>query len=409
MFRFIHSADWQLGARFAQFGARAPALREARLSTLRRTLGLARQHAVDAFLVAGDLFEDNQVDNSLVTAVLDAFRAFPDVPVFLLPGNHDPASGPDSLWERPALRAAPAHVKVLSTAQAVDLGGGVHLLAAPLHQKLSTLDPSLKLRDLAASVPAGALKIGLTHGALAIEGKHQPNDFPIALDAASRAGLDYLGIGHWHSWIAETDGGRIVMPGTPEPDRFDHERCGLVALVELPGPGQPPRVEPLPVATLAWESLVFDVLAAEAARATIEQSLAASLPRADTTVVRVTLKGNATPQTRRALHAWLDTALAPFFVAQRIDRTTLSLSAPELFDLRHRHPLLAQVLSDIDRLELLATGASSTDVAPAAAPLTLAEAQALLARSRTDLSTLKTEDFALLRQVLLQTMQEVAS
>ena len=71
--------------------------------------------------------------------------------------------------------------------------------------------------------------------------------------------------------------------------------------------------------------------------------------------------------------------------------------------------MLAQVLSDIDRLELLATGASSTDVAPAAAPLTLAEAQALLARSRTDLSTLKTEDFALLRQVLLQTMQEVAS
>ena len=30
-------------------------------------------------------------------------------------------------------------------------------------------------------------------------------------------------------------------------------------------------------------------------------------------------------------------------------------------------------------------------------------------KTRTDLSTLKTEDFALLRQVLLQTMQEVAS
>src|SRR5436853_182870 len=134
MFRFIHSADWQLGARFAQFGAKGAALRAARLQTLRRALELARSRAVDAFIVARDL-------------------------------------------------------------------------------------------------PAGAAAIGVTHGAPAIEGKHQPNDFPIALDAASRAGLAYLAIGHWHNWLADLDGGRIVMPGTPEPDRFDHERCGFVSLV----------------------------------------------------------------------------------------------------------------------------------------------------------------------------------
>ena len=31
-----------------------------------------------------------------------------------------------------------------------------------------------------------------------------------AADAASRAGLDYLAIGHWHNWLADADGGRIV-------------------------------------------------------------------------------------------------------------------------------------------------------------------------------------------------------
>ncbi|MBL9208603.1 MAG: DNA repair exonuclease [Opitutaceae bacterium] len=420
MFRFIHSADWQLGARFSQFGARASQLREARLTTLRRALDLARQQAVDAFLIAGDLFEDNQVDNALVTAVIDLFRERPDVPVYLLPGNHDPASGPDSIWERPAFRNAPSHVRVLTTAQALDLGGGVHLLAAPLHQKLSTLDPSLKLRDLAASLPSGTLKIGLTHGALAIEGKHQPNDFPIALDAASRAGLDYLAIGHWHSWISETDGGRIVMPGTPEPDRFDHERCGQVALVELAGPGVPAKVVALPVATLTWESLSFDFLSADASRSSLEHAFNALRERAATCVVRVTLKGNATPQGRRETLAWLEGALAPFFVSQRIDRTALALSAPELADLQHRHPLLAQVLNDIDRMEVLATGSGSVSlpplgegtgvaaVAPPTAPLSLAEAQRLLDHSRTDLASLKTEDFVLLRQVLLQTLQEVA-
>ena len=44
MFRFIHTADWQLGARFSQFGATGRVLREARLGTLAKTLALARQH-----------------------------------------------------------------------------------------------------------------------------------------------------------------------------------------------------------------------------------------------------------------------------------------------------------------------------------------------------------------------------
>jgi len=55
MVRFIPSADWQLGARFQQFGAKADALRAARLTTLRRALELAREEAVDAFLLASPL------------------------------------------------------------------------------------------------------------------------------------------------------------------------------------------------------------------------------------------------------------------------------------------------------------------------------------------------------------------
>ncbi len=66
MYRFIHSADWQLGARFAQFGLQGDRLRAARLDTLRRTLDLSRKHEADAFPIAGNLVEDNQVDESIV-------------------------------------------------------------------------------------------------------------------------------------------------------------------------------------------------------------------------------------------------------------------------------------------------------------------------------------------------------
>ncbi len=412
MLRLLHSADWQLGARFSQFGVQGARLREARLETLRRTLDLARKHEVDAFLIAGDLFEDNQVDETLVAAVLDHFRAHPALPVYILPGNHDPHTGPDSVWQRKAFLNAPANVHVLREAGVTELAGNALLLASPLHQKRSTTDPSLKLVELAAGLPSDALKIGLTHGALAIESRHQPNDFPIALNAATRAGLDYLAIGHWHNWLADTDGGRIVMPGTPEPDRFGNDDSGHVALVEIDTPGQTPRVQKLPVATLVWRALTFDFLDAGASRATLTSTLTDLTPSATRTVLRVTLTGTASPAALAEVRAWLAPALAPFLVGQLRDDTRVTLTPAELADLQARHPILAQVLADIDRLETFAGGnapgrESQIDGAHATTPLTLAEAQALLAPARIDLAQLTPEWFARLRQTLFQTLQEV--
>jgi DNA repair exonuclease SbcCD nuclease subunit len=414
MLRLVHSADWQLGARFAQFGLAAERLRAARLTTLGNTLALALKHEADAFLVAGDLFEDNQVDDTLVASAIDLFRAFPSLPIYILPGNHDPFTGPDSVWQRKAFQNAPANVHVLREAGVTDLGGNAYLVASPLHQKLSTTDPSLRLVELAASLPADAIKIGLTHGALAIEAKHQPNDFPIALNAATRARLDYLAIGHWHNWLPDTDGGRIVMPGTPEPDRFVNDASGHVALVEIPGSGQPPRVQPLSVATLTWRALTFDFASAESSRASLSAALGELTPAAARIVLRVTLNGIASPAALAEIRAWLTSALAPFLFGQLRDETRVALTAAELTDLQARHPILAQVLADIDRLETFATGtvatyATAASSAPAVpAPLTLPEANALLAPAKIDLASLTPELLAQLRQTIFQTLQEVA-
>ena len=424
MFRFIHSADWQLGARFSQFGMPGEKLREARLATLKRVLERASQLAVDAFLVAGDLFDDNQVDGALVEAAISLFRTHSTLPIYILPGNHDPYTGPDSIWQRKAFQNAPANVHVLRAAGAYPLGGdgNTYLVASPLHQKLSTTDPSLKLVELAASLPLDAIKIGLTHGALAIEAKHQPNDFPIALNAATRAGLDYLAIGHWHNWLPDTDGGRIVMPGTPEPDRFANEASGHVALVEIAGPGQPPRVQALSVATLTWRTLTFDFTSAESSRASLATALGELTPAADRTVLRVTLTGIASPDALAEIHAWLTPALAPFLVGQLRDETRVALTATELADLQSRHPILAQVLADIDRLETFASGtviasgeSQSSNLkseigGPAPTthePLTLTDANALLAPSKIDLASLTPGLLAQLRQTIFKNLQEV--
>lgn len=370
---------------------------------------MARERSVDAFLIAGDLFEDNQIDEAQVSDVVRIFGEFSSVPIYLLPGNHDPASGPESVWNRTVLRDAPSNVHVLRDAGVIDLGGA-WLLASPLHQKVSSIDPSQRLVELAAEVPSDAIKIGITHGALAIEGRHQPNDFPIALNAASRAGLDYLAIGHWHNWLADFDGGRIVMPGTPEPDQFDQTRSGNVALVEIDAPGHPPRVEPLSVATLLWRTLAFDFHAVEAARASLEQALAALRPESARTVLRISLSGTASPSAVAALRGWLDAETQDFLVCQFADSTRVALDETELRDLRRRHPILAQVLADIDQLETLATGRVPASVVASdetASAISLTEAQTLLGAARIDLASLDAPFFGQLRLLTLAALQEV--
>ncbi len=400
--KLLHSADWQLGKCFKQFGSKAEELRQVRFETLRRALQIARERGVDAFVVAGDLFEDNEVDDSVVCSAVNAFAEFSDVPVFLLPGNHDPFIGPGSVWNRQSFLAAPKNVRVFRNAKFVEVGDG-YLLASPLQQKNSTIDPSLKLVELAASLSTDRVQVGITHGALAIPSKHELNDFPIALNAASRAKLDYLAVGHWHNWHVGDDG-RLLMPGTPETDEFDQTDSGFVALVEINGRGKPPHIEKLHVATLGWHTLDFDFLDVEAARQHLQTEIKRLNERAKTSVLRVRVRGSAARDVLTATRQWLDGLLRPFPLAQLQDESSLALAPAELDFLKTKHPILSQVFADLDQLSALTIGTRNDS--NTAEPLTPADKDKLLSDAYIEPSELKAKHFELARQLLLQNLQE---
>jgi len=404
--KFLHSADWQMGARFAQFGECAGNLRQARLTTLRRALEAARQREAEAFIIAGDLFEHNQVDDSVVGACMDIFGAFPDVPLLILPGNHDPHTGPGSVWSRRRFGDLPGHITVFREPQKLEVNGSF-FLASPLQQKVSTVDPSLKLRELAEDLPLDSMRIGITHGALAIPGKHQRNDFPIDLAAATRAGLDYLAVGHWHEWQVY-DNNRLIMPGTPEPDSFDQTDSGCVAFVEITHRGAVPRVERLPVATMSWRTLELDALEGDAGRQVLAERLAALRPQAATSVLRLRLRGAVSPQTLSETRAWLMPRLEPFPTCQLVDHTTMSLSEVEWRHLQATHPILAEVLADLDQMATFFAG-TPAGAAPGEHAIALPDAQHLLAAAKIDPTSLLPAHFNLARQLLLQKLQEVGS
>jgi DNA repair exonuclease SbcCD nuclease subunit len=404
--RFIHTADLQIGARFSQFGDKATALRAARVQALARILDIAEAESADAVLIAGDMFEDNQVADALVRDVMAVLDAHASVPVVILPGNHDPVSGPGCVWMRPPFDNPPDHVTVCTSTSPVNIADAV-LLPSPITQKRSTRDPALPLVDLAAAVPAATIKIGLTHGSLAIESKHQPDDHPIALNAATRAGLDYLAVGHWHSFM-QMDKGRLVMPGTPEPDQFGQVATGVV-IVDIECPGASPTLKQLPCPTFAWHECPVDVAADGDVESLVASAVADIEGAPETVVLRLRLHGATDPTRRRAFEAAAAALSATYAVVQVQDDTVIRLSDAMWLAWQQEHPLLAQVVADVEQARLFAAGTPPDVAAEALAVLTLPELRGICSDIGIAESDLSADVLETARELLIGQMSAVAA
>src|SRR2546426_4334707 len=125
---------------------------EARTAVVRRLGELARSQRCDFALVCGDVFESSQIERRTLARALEAIASIP-VPVYLLPGNHDPLDAA-SVYRSAAFRdAAPAHVYVLDDARPRAVAPGVELVGAPWLSRRPAQNPALAA--LAALGPPG--------------------------------------------------------------------------------------------------------------------------------------------------------------------------------------------------------------------------------------------------------------
>ena len=242
--RFLHTADWQLGLKAVHAGPKAKDVRARRFATAQAVAALAGREAVDFVVIAGDLFEHHDVDDAVVRRAVEALDAIAPIPVYVLPGNHDPLV-PGGVWDRTVWRKVGGHVHLFGSADEVAVRDDVVLLPAPLSQKHSTLDPTARFAPRAAG--DGRLRIGVAHGALDV--LPERGNFPIAASRADEAGLDYLALGDWHGFVQH---GRTVYSGTFEASSFGEREPGDVVVVEIPGAGAEPHLTRHRVGTLTW-------------------------------------------------------------------------------------------------------------------------------------------------------------
>lgn len=245
--RFIHTADWQIGKVFKQYGEKEEILRQARLAAIERLGELARKNGVQHILVAGDIY-DNEAPNTItLRAPIERMKQFANVHWHLLPGNHDPHR-PEGVWDRVAQLGLPSNIHVHLTPSLVQLADGAFLLPAPLLRKSEFNDLTAWMDS--AATPAGALRIGLAHGAVMNFSSEGEATNPVDPARPTSANLDYLALGDWHRTLQI--GPAIWYAGTPEPDRAGRQERGSALLVEISGPGAPVSVTPLITGTYRW-------------------------------------------------------------------------------------------------------------------------------------------------------------
>ena len=64
--KFIHTADWQIGMKADFVGPAGQKIQDELLAAGRRLVDAANNEGSKFILIAGDLFEDNAVDRTLI-------------------------------------------------------------------------------------------------------------------------------------------------------------------------------------------------------------------------------------------------------------------------------------------------------------------------------------------------------
>src|SRR6202522_2151597 len=160
--RFLHTADWQLGmTRHFLAGDAQPRYSAARREAVTGLGALAAEVGAEFVVVAGDVFDHNQLAPQVIGQSLEAMRAV-GIPVYLLPGNHDPLDASSVYTSALFAAECPDNVTVLDRAGIHQVRPGLEIVAAPWRSKAPTTDLVAEVLDDLAAGPV--TRVLLAHG-----------------------------------------------------------------------------------------------------------------------------------------------------------------------------------------------------------------------------------------------------
>jgi DNA repair exonuclease SbcCD nuclease subunit len=308
--RFLHTADWQLGmTRHFLAGDAQPRYSAARRDAVAGLGPLAAEVGAEFVVVAGDVFEHNQLAPHVIGQSLEAMRAI-GIPVYLLPGNHDPLDASSVYTGALFTAERPDNVVVFDRAGVHEIRPGLEIVAAPWRAKAPTTD--LVAEVLEGLIPGPVTRILVAHGG--VDALDPDRDKPSLIrlrgldDALARGALHYVALGDKHSLTRVGASGRVWYSGSPEVTNFDDVESDpghvLVVDIDESDPCRPVTVESRHIGHWRFVTMHRQV---DTIRDIADLDMNLDLmTEKDRTVVRLALTGSLTVTDRAALDACLD-------------------------------------------------------------------------------------------------------
>ncbi len=347
--KIIHCADLHLDSKM-ESGLSVEKAKERRLELLRtftRMIGRAEEEGVEAVLLCGDLFDARTISVRAGNCVMDAITEHPRIRFYYLQGNHDRNSFPGG-------GTLPDNLKLFGPDWTSYEQGEVTVTGA----ELSENTPEDLMERL--TLDQNRINIVMLHGMLTEYGEKDQAE-SISLRSLRGKGIDYLALGHIHSFRSGRldERGLWCYSGCLEGRGFDE--CGEKGFVELEtvrGQVQPVFI---PFAQRKLHEIPVDItglVTQEEIRRKIQQEIAGISKR---DFVKIVLTGQVGLETERDMadiRKWLEDAC--YFLKVK-DETTL-LIRPE--DYRYDVSLkgefvrlvLASDLAEKEKEEILLRG-----------------------------------------------------
>ncbi len=225
--RILHTADWHIGAENAYLGPLAAARQAEMLTTVRRITDLCTAQSVNLLLIAGDLFDNNHIDASLIGEVFALLGSLIDTKVVIAAGNHDPLSA-DSPYQSALL---PKNCFVLGTKDSVIAFPEFHcrVYGKSFAGVYCAGKPSFSLKPPADDM----INLMVLHGETRSD--YSSCYCSITKEFIASCGMDYLALGHIHqrSDIHKIENTFFSYSGCPEGQGYDESGIKGVYMGEV--------------------------------------------------------------------------------------------------------------------------------------------------------------------------------
>lgn len=221
--KILHTADLHLDSKLRTHltGDKAKIRKTELLETFRRMVSYADTNKISHILIAGDLFDTTLVSKTTQNVVKSEIENHPDINFYYLKGNHDIDSFLSSY------ETIPLNLFLFDDEwKQYYLSDNTVLYGV----ELSSENAANLYAELVTDVEK--INIVMLHGQDSAYSQKDKAEV-IALNNLKNKGIDYLALGHIHSYKKEALDGRgyYCYPGCPEGRGFDEcGECGFVVI-----------------------------------------------------------------------------------------------------------------------------------------------------------------------------------